>query len=87
MGGLNGIGDKHVKVALAPGESYDTKFASGLVSIRTGISAALALFYFNSHTDTILKIKQVEIELTDSNNINEPQLFMEMEKFLNELEQ
>ena len=52
VGKLNGIGDKHVKVALVPGESYDTKFASGLVSIRTGMSGALALFYFGSHTDT-----------------------------------
>jgi hypothetical protein len=33
----------------------------------------------------ILKTKIVDIELTETNKINEPQLYQEMEKFLNEL--
>ncbi|MFV0377996.1 MAG: hypothetical protein ACK5JD_11935 [Mangrovibacterium sp.] len=33
----------------------------------------------------ILKTKSVDIELTETNKINEPQLYQEMEKFLNEL--
>lgn len=37
--------------------------------------------------EAILKTKLVEIEVTDSNNLNELQLFQEMEKFLNDLRQ
>ena len=37
--------------------------------------------------ENILRTKNVDIELTENNNINEKQLFQEMERFLNELMQ